>query len=214
MTKPLLQVALDIEDTQQAIEQLNFIADQVDIIEVGTILAVSQGLNAVRAIRRHFPHHLIVFDVKITDASRMLAQMAFRAGANWITVSAAAHIETIRAAQSVAKEHNGEVQIELYGHWTWQDVQQWKAMGIEQVIYHRSRDAELAGLDWSQADLDCLERLRSYGMQVSITGGITPDSLSLFKHLDVKAFIAGRALLADDGLRHADAFHHNIQLHW
>ena len=32
------------------------------------------------------------------------------------------------------------------------------------------------------------------GFGVSVTGGITPADLALFRHIPVKAFIAGRAL--------------------
>lgn len=80
--------------------------------------------------------------------------MALESGANWGTVSAEAHIETIRAAKKVADELGGEIQIGLYGHWTLKDDQAWIDMGITQAIYHRSRDAELAGVIWSEADLE------------------------------------------------------------
>ncbi len=52
--------------------------------------------------------------MKILDASAILTRLAMDAGANWVTVSAAAHIETIRSAKKVTDRFDGEVQIELY----------------------------------------------------------------------------------------------------
>ena len=39
-----------------------------------------------------------------------------------------------------------DVQIELTGYWTWEQAQQWRDAGIQQVVYHRSRDAQAAGV--------------------------------------------------------------------
>ncbi len=214
MTKPLLQIALDATDLETALESAAKVAGFVDVIEIGTILAFGVGVNSVRQMRDSYPDHIIVCDMKITDASSILTRMAIESGANWVTVSAAAHIETIRAASQVAAELGGEIQIELYGHWTFEDAQQWINMGITQAIYHRSRDAELAGVTWTNDDLIKMKKLSDLGIQLSITGGIVPADLHLFKDLKVKSFIAGRALAADNGAEMAAAFHQQIAENW
>lgn len=214
MTKPLLQMALDNTDIETALSHVERVADQLDVIEVGTILAFGHGVESVKILREKYPNHILVCDMKITDASAILSKLAMQAGANWLTVSAAAHIETIRAAKKVTDEFNGEVQIELYGHWTFEDVQDWFDMGITQAIYHRSRDAELAGVTWTDEDLEKMKKLSDIGIELSITGGIIPEDLHLFKNMKVKAFIAGRALAANNGLDIAHSFHSEINKHW
>lgn len=214
MTKPLLQIALDATDMQTAFESVEKIADHVDVIEVGTILAFAHGVESVSLLREKYPQHVIVCDMKITDASAILTKLALAAGANWVTVSAAAHIETIRAAYKVAEEYSGEIQIELYGHWTLDDAKAWVQMGITQAIYHRSRDAELAGVTWTHEDLIRMKALSDLGIELSITGGIVPEDLSLFKDLKVKSFIAGRALASEEGRSIAESFHNEIAKYW
>jgi 3-dehydro-L-gulonate-6-phosphate decarboxylase len=214
MTKPLLQIALDATDMQAALSLVENIANYVDVIEVGTILAFAHGVESVSLLREKYPHHVIVCDMKITDASAILTKIALAAGANWVTVSAAAHIETIRAASKVAEEYSGEVQIELYGHWTLEDSKAWIKMGITQAIYHRSRDAELAGVTWTQEDLIKMKALSDLGIELSITGGIVPADLHLFKDLKVKSFIAGRALASEEGRLIAESFHNEIAKYW
>ncbi len=214
MSKPLLQMALDATDIETALASVELVADKLDVIEVGTILAFAHGVDSVRIIREKYPNHIIVCDMKITDASAILSRLAMEAGANWVTVSAAAHIETIRAAKKVTDEFNGEVQIELYGHWTMEDAKSWVAMGISQAIYHRSRDAELAGVNWTNEDLNKMQELSDIGIELSITGGIVPEDLHLFKDLSAKSFIAGRALAGENGKKIAEYFHNEIEKHW
>jgi 3-dehydro-L-gulonate-6-phosphate decarboxylase len=214
MTKPLLQIALDATDLDTALQAAAKVWRFVDVIEVGTILAFGAGVGSVRAMRESYPDHIIVCDMKITDASAILIRLALENGADWITVSAAAHIETIRAAKKVADELGGEIQIELYGHWTLDDAQAWLDMGITQAIYHRSRDAELAGVTWTEADLERMAQLSKIGIELSITGGIVPADLHLFKDLSVKSFVAGRALAAENGPDIAAQFHRAIAENW
>lgn len=207
-------MALDATDIETALTSVELVADKLDVIEIGTILAFAHGVDSVRIIREKYPNHIIVCDMKITDASAILSRLAMEAGANWVTVSAAAHIETIRAAKKVTDEFNGEVQIELYGHWTMEDAKNWVAMGITQAIYHRSRDAELAGVNWTNEDLNKMQELSDIGIELSITGGIVPEDLHLFKDLSAKSFIAGRALAGENGKKIAEYFHNEIEKHW
>ncbi|MFA0054278.1 3-keto-L-gulonate-6-phosphate decarboxylase UlaD [Vibrio echinoideorum] len=212
--KPLLQMALDATDIDTALASIEHVADKLDVIEIGTILAFAHGVDSVRILREKYPNHIIVCDMKITDASAILTRLAMDAGANWVTVSAAAHIETIRSAKKVTDQFGGEVQIELYGHWTMEDAQAWFDMGIKQAIYHRSRDAELAGVSWTEEDLHKMQNLSDIGIELSITGGIVPDDLHLFKNLSAKSFIAGRALAGSNGRDIAENFHTEIGKHW
>lgn len=76
-----------------------------------------------------------------------------------MTVICCADINTAKGALDVAKEFNGDVQIELTGYWTWEQAQQWRDAGIQQVVYHRSRDAQAAGVAWGEADITAIKRL-------------------------------------------------------
>ena len=214
MSKPLLQIALDSLNLETAVKTADNVASYVDIIEVGTILAFAEGMNAVSTLRKDHPKHILVCDMKTTDGGAILAKMAFEAGADWITVSAAAHIATIGACKKVADEFKREIQIELYGNWTLQDAQKWVDLGITQAIYHRSRDAVLAGIGWTEEDLVKMRQLSDLGLQLSITGGIVPEDIHLFAGINAKAFIAGRALVGEKGKATAEAIRAEIAKYW
>jgi len=115
----------------------------------------------------------------------------------------------------VAHQHQGDIQIELFGHWTLEEAKRWRELGLTQAIYHRGRDAQASGQQWSPQDLDTMQALSALGLALSVTGGITPDELPQCKQIDVKAFIVGRALSESaDGLATAAEFHQAIANIW
>ena len=81
----------------------------------------------------------------------------------------------------MAKEFNGDVQIELTGYWTREQAQEWRDAGIGQVVYHRSRDAQAAGVAWGEADISAIKRLSEMGFKVTVTGGLALEDLPLFR---------------------------------
>ena len=65
--KPLLQVALDFEKMDQALQLASEIAPYVDIIEAGTPLIKSEGIRVVRVLKDAHPNKLICADLKMQD---------------------------------------------------------------------------------------------------------------------------------------------------
>ncbi|MGX7047957.1 3-keto-L-gulonate-6-phosphate decarboxylase [Lactococcus piscium] len=211
MTRPNLQVALDHSDLPSAIKAIKTVGDIVDIIEVGTILILQAGDQAVRCIRAMYPDKTIVADTKCADAGGTVAENVQKAGADWTTVICCATIPTMKAAA----ERIEAVQVELYGDWTYAQAQLWLAAGIKQVIYHQSRDALLAGETWGEKDLAKIQKLIDMGFQVSVTGGLDVDTLKLFKGMAVYTFITGRGITAaQDPAQAATAFLDEIKAIW
>ena len=215
MIRPQLQLALDHISLEAAQRDVAILADHVDIIEAGTILCLTEGLAAVRALRQQCPNKIIVADWKVADAGETLAQQAFDAGANWMTIICAAPLATVEKGHDVAVARGGEIQMELFGNWTLDDARAWHRVGVKQAIYHRGRDAQASGQQWGEDDLAKMKALSDIGLQLSITGGITPDDLPRFKDINVKAFIAGRALAgAANPAQVAQQFHTHIRHIW
>lgn len=214
-SRPLLQLALDHTNLQTAQRDVVLLRDHVDIVEAGTILCLTEGISAVKALRDQCPDKIIVADWKVADAGETLAQQAFGAGADWMTIICAAPLATVEKGHAVAQSCGGEIQIELFGNWTLDDARNWYRIGVRQAIYHRGRDAQASGQQWGEADLARMKALSDIGLELSITGGITPADLPLFKDIRVKAFIAGRALAgASHSAQVAAEFHAQINAIW
>lgn len=159
MTKriPNLQVALDHSDLQGAIKAAVSVGQEVDIIEAGTVCLLQVGSELAEVLRSLFPDKIIVADTKCADAGGTVAKNNAVRGADWMTCICCATIPTMEAALKAIKTERGErgeIQIELYGDWTFEQAQLWLDAGISQAIYHQSRDALLAGETWGEKDLN------------------------------------------------------------
>lgn len=55
MSRPLLQLALDHTNLQAALRDVALLQNHVDIVEAGTILCLTEGLGAVKALRAQCP---------------------------------------------------------------------------------------------------------------------------------------------------------------
>ena len=193
---PKLQVALDNTSSADALASVRQYGHVIDVVEVGTILHVAEGMEPVRLLRALYPDKTILADIKGADAGILLAKQCFEAGATWMTVICSADIGTMKGMKKVALDYGPErdVQIELYGDWTFEQAQAWKDAGLNQVVYHRSRDAQAAGKNWSDADLEKISKLSDMGFKVTITGGLKVEDLKLFQNIPVYCFIAGRSI--------------------
>ena len=194
---PNLQVALDHSNLQGAIKTAVSVGNEVDIIEAGTVCLLQVGSELVEVLRSLFPQKIIVADTKCADAGGTVAKNNAVRGADWMTCICSATIPTMTAALKAIQEVRGEkgdIQVELYGDWTYEQAQLWLDAGISQAIYHQSRDALLAGESWGQKDLEKVKRLIEMGFRVSVTGGLSVETLKLFKGVNVFTFIAGRGI--------------------
>ena len=211
MANPLLQIALDNNTLSDAIRSISQVGHEVDVIEAGTILCLAEGMEAVRCLRALYPNKTILADTKCADAGGTVAKNCADAGADWMTVICSATIPTMKAALKEVKD----LQVELYGDWTFEHAKQWKEAGLSQVVYHQSRDALLAGETWGEKDLTKIRKLVEMGFKVSVTGGLEKETLKLFKGIDVYTFIAGRGIReASDPAQAAREFKEEIDKYW
>ena len=211
MAKPLLQIDLDNNTLSDAISSVIKVGEEVDIIEAGTILCLAEGMEAVRCLRALYPNKIILADTKCADAGGTVAKNCADAGADWMTVICSATIPTMKAALKEVKD----LQVELYGDWTFEHAKQWKEAGLSQAVYHQSRDALLAGETWGEKDLNKIRKLVEMGFKVSVTGGLEKETLKLFKGIDVYTFIAGRGIReASDPAQAAREFKEEIDKYW
>ncbi|MEM7802001.1 MAG: 3-dehydro-L-gulonate-6-phosphate decarboxylase [Chloroflexota bacterium] len=205
----MLQIALDTYDLPSALGPLQKAADHIDVIEVGTILCLAEGMHAVRAIKSLFPEKIVLADVRIAEAGSIISKMCFDANADWVSVVSGAAPSSFEVVLAEARSReNKDMQIELSDGWTFDQVKRWADLGVEQVIFKRSRDLEAQGvLTWDERSFETIQKLHDLGMKVTVTGGVKVKDIPLFKGVPVYIFIAGRAIRgADDPATAALAF--------
>ncbi|MGY6172478.1 3-keto-L-gulonate-6-phosphate decarboxylase UlaD [Candidatus Mycoplasma pogonae] len=194
--KPMLQIACDTLTVEEAIENVNKVKDYVDVVEAGTILINSVGKHAVAELKKAFPDKIIIADVKVADAGKVFGNMFFGEGAKYVTAICASEPETMEVLNQEGKKFNSEneIQVELTSNFCFDQAFKWKKAGVNQVVLHRARDAQAAGVEWCEKDLETVRQFADLGFKVSVTGGVEKKDIKFFKGLPVYIFIAGRSI--------------------
>jgi 3-hexulose-6-phosphate synthase/6-phospho-3-hexuloisomerase len=101
----IVQISLDLASVQDAL-RLAAIAVEAgaDWLEAGTPLLVAEGTRAIRALRKEFPDHPIVADLKMMDGGYGESRLVADAGADAVTVMARAHDATVERAGEAGAE--------------------------------------------------------------------------------------------------------------
>ncbi len=115
MGRAKLQVSLDLVNLDQALALVERTSAFVDVAEVGTPLALREGISAITAIKTRFPALLVLADYKIIDGGFYEADMAYQAGADIVTVLGVASDATIEGAMKAAGVHGKQVMLDLLG---------------------------------------------------------------------------------------------------
>ena len=116
LERPVLQVALDFENLSRALlAAREAVEGGADWVEAGTPLIKSEGLNAVRELRKAFPDRRIVADLKVMDTGAFEVELAAKAGADLVTVLGAADDDTIAEAVRGGELYGVEIVVDLLG---------------------------------------------------------------------------------------------------
>jgi 3-hexulose-6-phosphate synthase len=190
--KMKLQVAIDLLSTADALALLNKVAEHVDVIELGTPLIKQQGLSVVTNVKAAYPNKLVFADMKTMDAGELEADLAFKAGADIMTVLASAADSTIAGAVKSGKAHGKAVVADMIGVADKAArLQELKAMGVSWVELHAGLD-EQAQAGYSIEKL--LEVGRSADMPFSVAGGINAERIGGVESAGATIAVAGAAI--------------------
>ncbi|WP_446666528.1 3-hexulose-6-phosphate synthase [Flexivirga sp. B27] len=195
-----LQVAMDVLTKDAALTLAGQVAEHVDIIELGTPLIKSEGLSAITAVKEAHPDKVVFADLKTMDAGELEADIAFKAGADLVTVLGAADDSTIAGAVEAAKKHNKGVVVDLIGVADKVTrAKEVRALGAKFVEMH-------AGLDeQAQPGYDLNGLLRSgeeARVPFSVAGGVNADTIGDVQRAGADVAVAGGAIYGaeDPGL--------------
>ncbi len=112
---PLLQIALDCIDPDEAVRLAEQVHEYTDILEIGTLLLKKEGIRIVRQIKRRFPEKVLFVDTKTVDIGKCEAQVMFDAGADIISVCGAAPDNTITLVIQESRNQGKQVMLDLLG---------------------------------------------------------------------------------------------------
>ncbi len=149
--KPVLQLALDFLNLRRALRVAEEgYASGVDWLEAGTPLIKSEGLDAIRELRKRFPKATIVADMKIMDVGRIETEAAAKAGADVVSVLACASDSTIRECVEAGKNYGARIVADLI-EIEEKDLQKrakvMEKLGVDYIGVHCPIDEQMQGED-------------------------------------------------------------------
>src|SRR5258708_16931052 len=88
LTFPIVQISLDLTSLDEALETAAIAVDAgVDWLEAGTPLLLAEGLRAVEHLRKRFPDHPILADLKTMDGGHLETRLMPKARPNHLAAN-------------------------------------------------------------------------------------------------------------------------------
>jgi len=191
--EPILQLALDFTELDRAIRVAEeALKGGVDWLEVGTPLIKSEGMNAIREIKRRFRDHVVVADMKTVDTGRLEVEMALKAGADVVIILGLSDDSTIREAIEAARNYGGYVMVDLINVSNpIERALEMEKLGVDIICIHVGIDQQMRGMN----PIKILEEVRGkVSTPLAIAGGITSESASLAVEKGADIVIVGGAI--------------------
>ncbi|HUM81488.1 MAG TPA: bifunctional hexulose-6-phosphate synthase/ribonuclease regulator [Methanothrix sp.] len=169
--KPILQVALDILELDRSIQiAKEAVSGGADWIEAGTPLIKSEGMDAVREMKKALPAVRIVADMKTVDTGAMEVEMAAKAGADIVAMLASSDNATIEDALRAARKYGVQIMMDLL---TVPDPvkrsRELEALGVDYICVHVGIDQQMTGKDTIDFLRDIVKEVAT---PVAAAGGI------------------------------------------
>jgi len=189
MEKVILQVALDLLELRRAIEiGEEALKGGADWIEAGTPLIKSEGMNAVRELKKSL-HCTVVADMKTIDTGRAEIEMAARSGADIVIVLALSSDVTIKESIMAARKYGCKIMADLIN--TPDPVKRAREveeLGVDYLNVHVGIDEQMAGYD----PIENLKRiLEEVNIPVAVAGGLDAERAALCASLGADIIIVG-----------------------
>jgi len=208
--RPIVQISLDLTSIDEALDHARkAVRAGVDWLEAGTPLILAEGLHAVKALRREFPKHPIVADLKTMDGGYLEAEMMAKAGATHVVVMARAHPATIKTVVKAGRDYGVKVMGDDLGC---EDkpaaARQMEDLGVDFIVHHvgydERRDPEVIAAHKGRAPspLDELGAVvKAVTIPVQAVGGLSVAEVIQLPQFGVRHLVLGAPLTVD-----ADAF--------
>ena len=187
-----LQLALDLLETDRAIEIARETIEYIDWIEVGTPLIKSEGMAAVRAIKSAFPDRTIVADMKTMDTGAIEVEMAAKSGADIVAVLGDADDATIEDAVRSAGKYGVALMADLLSVDDPVDrAKKLVELGIDCICIHVGIDQQMKGMD----TLDVLEKVvNDVNVRIAVAGGLDLETAAQAASAGADIIIVGGAI--------------------
>lgn len=192
--KPVLQVALDLVHGDRALKiASDAVKGGVDWIEVGTPLIKSEGMEIVRKIKKTFPRHTVVADMKTIDVGGAEVEIAAKSGADVVVILGLSSDPTITEAVLSARQYGAKVMVDLFNVADKPTrARQVEQMGASYICIHVGVDEQMVG----GSPISELKGLaEAVSIPIAAAGGINSETAPEVVRAGASIVIVGGAII-------------------
>lgn len=202
--KPILQVALDFIDLPRALKLAGeALQGGADWIEAGTPLIKSNGLDAVRELRKKFPQAVLVADMKTMDVGRIEVETASKAGADVVIVLGLASDSTIRECIEAGRHYGAKIMVDLLEiDALLERAKEVEMMGADYIGVHTSIDEQMEG----KISFHGVRTIAgNIGIPIAVAGGVNSENAYEAVEAGATIIIVGGAIIKSVDAKKATA---------
>lgn len=201
LTHGIVQVSLDLKTLDDALRMAAIAVEAgADWLEIGTPLVLAEGTRAVRALRKEYPDHPLVADLKIMDGGYGEAAMYAEAGADAVVVMGRAHDATVQRV-CAAGEAFGLLVMgdDMAAPDRVAEARRLEELGVGMVLHHIGHDHRDMQRDLQLSPLTDLPGIvAATTVPVQAVGGLSIDQAVGCPRIGAGVVVFGAPLAIDD----------------
>ncbi|NHI94327.1 MAG: bifunctional hexulose-6-phosphate synthase/ribonuclease regulator [Candidatus Lokiarchaeota archaeon] len=194
--QPVLQLALDFMNLDRAMEiARESVKGGIDWLEAGTPLIKSEGMNAVRVLKKTFPEQKIIADMKIMDVGGIEVEMAAKSGADIVIILGLSDNSTISEAVASARKYGVQIMADLINCNNFVErAIELEKLGVDIICIHVGIDQQMRGMQPIELTQQVSDAV-SFS-KVAMAGGINSETAPKGVEAGADIIIVGHAITA------------------
>jgi 3-hexulose-6-phosphate synthase len=201
LTHGIVQVSLDLKTIDDALRMAAIAMEAgADWLEIGTPLALAEGVRAVERLRKEYPDTPLIADLKIMDGGYGESSLYAEAGADGVVVMARAHDATIERVCAAASDLGFLVMgDDIAAPDRVAEARRLESLGVGMVLHHIGHDHRSAHTESALSPLtDLAAIVDATTVPVQAVGGLSIDQAISCPTLGAGVVVFGAPLAIDD----------------
>lgn len=191
-----LQLSLDKVNLDEALVIIEETKQSVDILEVGTPLALKYGVKAISLLKQTYPAKEVLADYKIIDGGQYEASMAFEAGADIVTVLGVASDLTIAGTIIAARKYKRKVMVDLIGVMDIRErIPSVEILGVDYMCIHTAMDVQNSNEN-PIAQFMVAKQIAT-STRLAVAGGLNINNISAIVPYQPEIVVVGTGITAE-----------------
>ncbi len=186
-----LKISYNILELNKALDVAAQTADCADILGVGSLILLQNGVKAVAAFKEKFPTKEIFAEASIIEKGDLSVKILAQAGANYISILSGSSIATLKKSTEAGREYGAKIMLNLVDSISLeQSANDAKTIGAHGIIFRLTptiRDTIGIDVAWQSVR-------GNTSLPIFVTGNIIKETIHHIIALKPDTIMIGQAI--------------------